>query len=93
MTPTPWPNAAVGKVELTSVTGYISFDRTYRIDVDTTPREQLDFIQRDHVQQFSQELRAATTISIADIDLIRISLRALLSSVGTLAPAARSGGR
>lgn len=57
----------VGRVELTSVTGYITFDRTYRIDVDTTPREELDFIQRDNVHQFSQELRAATQISIADV--------------------------
>ena len=61
--------ASLGKVELTSVTGYINFDRTYRIDVDTTPREQLDFIQRDHVQQFSQELRAATSVSIADVQV------------------------
>lgn len=59
----------VGKVELTSVTGYISFDRTYRIDVDTTPREELDFIQRDKVQQFSQELRAATKFEIADVQV------------------------
>jgi hypothetical protein len=33
------------------------------------------------------------SISVADVDLIRISLRALLSSVGTLAPATRPGGR
>ena len=61
--------AKVGNVELTSVTGYIAFDRTYRIDVDTTPREELDFIQRDKVQQFSQELRAATSLSFADMQV------------------------
>jgi hypothetical protein len=33
------------------------------------------------------------TISVAGVDLIRISLRALLSSIGTLAPATRPGGR
>ena len=59
----------LGAIELTSVTGYITFDRTYRIDVDTTPREQLDFIQRDHVQQFSQELRAATKLGFADVQI------------------------
>ena len=59
--------AKVGRFDLTSVTGYISFDRTYRIDVDSTPREELDFIQRDKVHQFSQELRAATKVGIADI--------------------------
>lgn len=59
--------AKVGRFDLTSVTGYIAFDRTYRIDVDSTPREQLDFVQRDNVHQFSQELRAATKVGIADI--------------------------
>jgi iron complex outermembrane receptor protein len=59
----------LGAIELTSVTGYISFDRTYRIDVDTTPREQLDFIQRDNVKQFSQELRAATKLDFADVQV------------------------
>lgn len=60
-------NVTVGKVQLNSVTGYISFDRTYRIDVDSTPREELDFVQRDNVKQFSQELRAATKLDFADI--------------------------
>ena len=59
--------ATLGAVELTSVTGYIDFERVYRIDVDSTPREQLDFIQRDDVQQFSQELRAATKFGLADV--------------------------
>lgn len=59
--------ATVGKVELTSVTGYINFNRVYRIDVDSTPREELDFVQRDKVHQFSQELRAATRFGFADV--------------------------
>ncbi|WP_195908555.1 TonB-dependent receptor [Novosphingobium sp. Gsoil 351] len=61
--------ATIGRVELASVTGYIAFDRTYRIDVDTTPREELDFIQRDKVHQFSQELRAFTKLGIADVQV------------------------
>lgn len=61
--------AKVGPVELTSITGYISFDRTYRFDVDATPREELDFIQRDNVKQFSQELRAATRFGLADVQV------------------------
>lgn len=59
----------VGEVELTSVTGYVDFDRVYRIDVDSTPREALDFIQRDKVKQFSQELRAFTELEIADVQV------------------------
>lgn len=59
----------IGQVELTSVTGYITFDRTYRIDVDATPREELDFIQRDKVNQFSQELRASTKFDFADVQV------------------------
>ena len=59
----------IGRVELTSVTGYITFNRTYRIDVDTTPREELDFVQRDKVNQFSQELRAATKFDFADVQV------------------------
>mgnify|MGYP006074589481 CR=1 FL=1 len=44
---------------LTSVTGYIDFNREYTSDVDASPSRILDFINTDKVEQFSQELRFA----------------------------------
>jgi iron complex outermembrane receptor protein len=44
---------------LTSVTGYIDFDRKYESDVDASPMRILDFVNTDAVEQFSQELRLA----------------------------------
>lgn len=44
---------------LTSVTGYIDFDRKYSSDVDASPDQILDFLNKDDVDQFSQELRLA----------------------------------
>jgi iron complex outermembrane recepter protein len=52
-------NAALGDTTLTSVTGYVDFDRTFDIDVDATPARELDFVESDDIQQFSQELRLA----------------------------------
>ena len=51
--------ADLGFAELTSVTGYINFDRAWGIDVDATPLRQTDFVTADDVEQFSQELRLA----------------------------------
>jgi iron complex outermembrane receptor protein len=47
----------LGFAQLTSVTGYIDFDRSYASDVDASPFRTLDFYNSDDVQQFSQELR------------------------------------
>eukprot|EP01093_Parvamoeba_rugata_P006686 TRINITY_DN205_c0_g4_i1.p1 TRINITY_DN205_c0_g4~~TRINITY_DN205_c0_g4_i1.p1 ORF type:complete len:753 (+),score=125.85 TRINITY_DN205_c0_g4_i1:3350-5608(+) len=44
---------------LSSVTGYIDFDREYESDVDASPLKILDFANTDKVEQFSQELRLA----------------------------------
>ena len=44
---------------LTSVTGYIDFERDYQSDVDASPDPILDFIDSDEVEQFSQEFRLA----------------------------------
>lgn len=52
-------SADLGFAELTSVTGYIDFERVWGIDVDATPLRQTDFVTADDVKQFSQELRLA----------------------------------
>ena len=44
---------------LTSVTGYIDFDRLYAADVDASPDPIMDFNNTDEVEQLSQELRLA----------------------------------
>jgi len=44
---------------LTSLTGFIDFDREYESDVDASPMKILDFANTDTVEQFSQELRLA----------------------------------
>lgn len=44
---------------LTSVTGYIDFDREYSADVDASPFAILDFLNTDEVEQISQEVRFA----------------------------------
>lgn len=51
--------ADLGFAELSSVTGYINFDRLWGIDVDATPLRQTDFVTTEDVEQFSQELRLA----------------------------------
>lgn len=60
-------NYDLGDVKLTAITGYIDFKRAYRIDVDATPRDELDFIQRDNVKQFTQELRLAHDSDLVDV--------------------------
>jgi iron complex outermembrane recepter protein len=47
----------LGFATLTSVTGYIKFDRQWGVDVDAGPLLQSDFYTDDRVKQFSQELR------------------------------------
>lgn len=49
--------ADLGFATLTSVTGYIKFDRQWSADTDAGPLPQLDFLNDDRVKQFSQELR------------------------------------
>jgi iron complex outermembrane receptor protein len=49
--------ADLGFATLTSVTGYIKFDRQWSADTDAGPLPQLDFITDDRVKQFSQEVR------------------------------------
>jgi iron complex outermembrane receptor protein len=49
--------ADLGGVTLTSITGYIDFDRTWGADTDGSPFRQTDFIETDDIQQFSQEVR------------------------------------
>ncbi len=49
----------LGFARLTSVTGYIDFNRNFYIDSDATPRREFEFNQIDDIQQFSQELRLA----------------------------------
>jgi iron complex outermembrane receptor protein len=49
----------LGFATLTSVTGYIDFDRQWGVDVDASPARITDFYTDDRVEQFSQELRIA----------------------------------
>ena len=45
-------NAALGAATLTSVSGYVDFDRTFDIDVDATPARELDFLETDAIKQY-----------------------------------------
>ncbi len=54
-------DADIGDATLTSVTGYIQFERAFYIDTDATPFFQTDFLQSEKVNQISQELRLAGT--------------------------------
>lgn len=47
----------LGFATLTSITGYIDFERDFYIDSDASPFRQFEFNQLDWVEQFSQELR------------------------------------
>ncbi len=57
--------ADLGFAKLTSVTGYIKFDRLWSADTDAGPLPQLDFVTNDRLKQFSQEVRLA-----GDSDLV-----------------------
>ena len=56
----------LGFATLTSVTGYIDFDRQWSADTDAGPLPQLDFRTSDDVRQFSQELRLAGKTGLAN---------------------------
>jgi iron complex outermembrane recepter protein len=51
---------------LSSVSGYIDFERFFHIDVDAMPADQFEFFQADAVQQFTQELRLAASGDAVD---------------------------
>ncbi len=51
--------ADLGDMTLTSITGYVDFDRTWGADTDGGPFRETDFIETDDIQQFSQEVRLA----------------------------------
>ncbi|TNE65415.1 MAG: TonB-dependent receptor [Alphaproteobacteria bacterium] len=51
--------ATLGTVTLTSISGFIDFDRQWGADTDGGPYRQTDFVETDDIQQFSQELRLA----------------------------------
>lgn len=57
----------VAGFDLTSITGYINFNRFYHIDVDATPRRQLDFLENEAVRQATQEFRIAKSTSLVDV--------------------------
>lgn len=52
--------ADLGWADLTSVTGYVDFKRQWGADTDGGPFRQTDFIERDKISQFSQELRLSS---------------------------------
>ena len=58
--------ADLGPVRLRSITGYREQERGFDIDSDATPRRQVDFIQTDEIEQFTQELHLSGKIGIAD---------------------------
>lgn len=58
--------ADLGFANLTSVTGYIKFDRQWFADTDGGPLAQLDFATSDKVKQFSQELRLSGKTDAVD---------------------------
>jgi iron complex outermembrane recepter protein len=52
-------DARLGDLTLTSVSGYVDFDRQFFIDSDATPAREVDFLESDDIEQYSQELRLA----------------------------------
>ena len=51
--------ADLGDMTLTSISGYIDFDRAWGADTDAGPFRETDYIETDDIQQFSQEVRLA----------------------------------
>lgn len=47
----------MGWATLTTVTGYIDFERQWGADVDISPAKIADYVEYDEISQFSQELR------------------------------------
>ncbi len=58
--------ADLGWATLTSVTGYLDFKRQWGADTDGGPYRQTDFIERDKIDQLSQELRLAGATERSD---------------------------
>lgn len=58
--------ADLGFAQLTSITGFIDFDRLYSADVDASPARITDFRNTDDVRQFSQELRLSGESDLVD---------------------------
>ena len=56
----------LGGVELRSITGYRWQDRIFDIDSDATPGRQVDFVQSDEIEQFTQELHLTGTTGPAE---------------------------
>lgn len=56
----------LGWATLTSVTGYLDFKRQWGADTDGGPYRQTDFIERDKIDQLSQELRLAGATERSD---------------------------
>lgn len=56
----------LGWATLTSVTGYLDFQRTWGADTDAGPFRQTDFIEHDDIDQVSQELRLAGATERSD---------------------------
>lgn len=49
----------LGWASLTSITGYLDFERDWGAETDAGPFRQTDFIEHDNIKQLSQELRLA----------------------------------
>ncbi len=56
----------LGFADLTSVTGYINFSRSYSADVDASLLRLTDFSNSDDVNQVSQEVRLSGSTDLAD---------------------------
>jgi iron complex outermembrane receptor protein len=55
-----------GWASLTSITGYVDFERQWGADTDAGPYRELDFVEHDDIDQISQELRLAGATEKAD---------------------------
>lgn len=55
-----------GWATLTSITGWVGFERTWGADTDGGPYRQTDFVEHDNIEQLSQELRLAGATEKAD---------------------------
>ncbi len=58
--------ADLGAAKLTSISGYRWQDRGFDVDSDATPARQVDFLQNDKIEQFSQELHLSGETGIAE---------------------------
>ena len=56
----------LGGVELRSISGYRRQERGFDIDSDATPRRQVDFVQNDTIEQWTQELHLSGSTGPAD---------------------------